>query len=33
MDDLCTFTRHPVAFLARYVKRRAQYGVKMLVDT
>jgi ATP-binding cassette, subfamily B, bacterial len=23
MDDLCTFTRHPVAFLARYVKRRA----------
>src|SRR5262245_64442404 len=23
MDDLCTFTRHPVAFLAGYVKRRA----------
>src|SRR4029453_4403180 len=23
MDDLCTFTRHPVAFLARYIKRRA----------
>src|SRR5262245_6134442 len=23
MDDLCTFTRHPIAFLASYIRRRA----------